>query len=113
MSKVDNINHITAKVLERYRNSIPRKAFIDAMNEVIEEVVESPLVETGEPVPGLQIIKSPYATAGELADLLSGACPPFRTSGEVDCRNVHCRDCWASWLTTGKPPKFDGKEERP
>ena len=32
MSKVDNVTHIMSQVLDRYRNSIPRKAFIDAMD---------------------------------------------------------------------------------
>ena len=110
MSKVDNVTHIMSQVLDRYRNSIPRKAFIDAMEKVIAEVIESPAVPDGEPVPGLQIVKSPYATAGDLAELLSGSCPPFRGSGEVDCRNVSCRDCWAAWLTTGRPANSERKE---
>ena len=110
MSKVDNITAITSRVLGKYRDSIPRKAFVRAMESVIEEVVESPVTADGEPVPGLQIVKNPYATAGELADLLSGSCPPFRVSGEVDCRDVSCRDCWAAWLTTGRPAKTERKE---
>ena len=104
MSKVNTITHITAKVLEKYRNSIPRKAFIEAMELVKEEVIEAATVPDCDPVPGLQIIKSPYATAGELADLLSGSCPPFSSRCEgVSCDRTTCRDCWLSWLTTGKP----------
>ena len=111
MSKIDTIDHITSKNLEKYRNSIPRKAFVAAMDLVKDATVEAAQVPDGEPVPGIQIIKSPYATAGELADLLSGACPPF-TSGcwPVPCSGTPCRECWLAWLATGRPPE-QRKEE--
>ena len=41
MNKIDTITRITAKVLDKYRNSIPRKAFIDAMDRVKEEAIEA------------------------------------------------------------------------
>lgn len=110
MNKIDTITNITSKVLGKYRNSIPRKAFIDAMDLVKETVIESAKIPTGEPVPGLQIVKSPYATAGELADLLSGSCPPFVESVAVPCDETTCRNCWLAWLTSGRP-RNNGKEE--
>ena len=40
----------------------------------------------------------------ELAELLSGACPPFTSECDpVHCHTTNCRDCWLAWLTTGKP----------
>lgn len=105
MNKIDTITQIETKVLDKYRNSIPRKAFIEAIELIKDCAIES------SKIPGLQIIKSLYATAGELADLLSGACPPFAAGcSSVSCDNTTCRDCWASWLTTGRP-KNEGKEE--
>ena len=42
---------------------------------------------------------------GKLADLISGACPPFPNSfSEVHCDEQSCRACWLAWLTTGKSP---------
>lgn len=111
MNKVDRIMSITARVLREHKGSIPREAFVETMAEATAVAIEPSFRPSeGDPVPGLQIIKSPYATAGDLAELLSGSCPPFRGSGEVDCRNVSCRDCWAAWLTTGKPAKPERKE---
>ncbi len=111
MNKIDTITQIEAKVLDKYRNSIPRKAFIEAIELIKDSAIESAKVPEGEPVPGLQIIKSPYATAGELSELLSGSCPPFAEGcGDVSCRDTSCRDCWLAWLTTGRP-KNEGKEE--
>lgn len=111
MNKIETITQIEAKVLDKYRNSIPRKAFIEAIELIKDAAIESAVVPNGEPVPGLQIIKSQYATAGELAELLSGSCPPFAESaGPVSCSATSCRDCWLSWITTGKP-KEEGKEE--
>jgi len=111
MNKIDTITQIETKALDKYRNSIPRKAFIEAIELIKDCAIESSKIPDGEPVPGLQIIKSPYATAGEPADLLSGACPPFAAGcSTVSCNNTTCRDCWASWLTTGRP-KNEGKEE--
>ncbi len=111
MNKVDTITGITSRVLEKYRNSIPRKAFIDAMDLVKETVIESAKIPTGDPVPGITIIKNPDTAAEQLADLLSGCCPPFAEgAGPVPCDETTCRDCWLAWLTTGKPGN-NGKEE--
>jgi len=53
---------------------------------------------------GIEILKDPYTTAGEIADILANGHPPFCT-GEVQCCKVSCRECWLAWLTTGEPPK--------
>lgn len=47
---------------------------------------------------GLEIIKAPGATAGEIADIISNPCPP--TIPEA-CDRLACRECWLAWLTTG------------
>lgn len=53
---------------------------------------------------GLEILKAPDATAGEIADILGKGHPPFAAGEKVDCSHVSCRECWLAWLTTGKPP---------
>lgn len=40
MSKIDNITGITSRVLDRYRNSIPRKAFTQAIEDVVAEAID-------------------------------------------------------------------------
>lgn len=113
MNKIETITQIETRVLDKYRNSIPRKAFIEAIELIKDSAIESARIPDGGPVPGLQIIKSPYATAGELADLLSGSCPPFTAECcSVSCSNVTCRDCWASWPTTGRPHNERKEENR-
>ncbi len=57
---------------------------------------------------GLEIIKSPTATAGEIADIISEHCPPVVPE---DCDRLACRTCWLSWLTTGEPPKEKGPSD--
>lgn len=54
---------------------------------------------------GLELIKAPETTAGEIADLISAQCPPIVPS---DCDRLSCRECWLAWLTTGAPPKEKG-----
>ena len=77
MNKSNTILQITSEVLDRYRNSISRKAFIQAMERVIELVLGP----------------------------LSGACPPFQQAkADFDCREFDCQTCWQSWLESGKPP---------
>ena len=105
MSKISTITRITSRVLDKYRNSIPRKAFIDAMEQVAAEAITSGEKQLGAPVPGIEILKRPDAIAGELADLISGACPPFPNGfSEVHCDEQSCHACWLAWLTTGKSP---------
>ena len=41
MNKIATITRITSRVLDKYRNSIPRKAFIDAMEQVAAEAITS------------------------------------------------------------------------
>ena len=52
---------------------------------------------------GLQILKAPGTTAGEIAAILAKGHPPFK-QGEVKCDLVSCEECWLAWLTTGKVP---------
>jgi len=53
---------------------------------------------------GLEILKDPSSTAGEIADILAHGHPPFYEEKPVACCHISCRDCWLAWLTTGKPP---------
>ena len=53
---------------------------------------------------GLEILKAPDATAGEIADILGKGHQPFGPDHKVECSLVSCRECWLAWLTTGKPP---------
>jgi len=115
MSKINIITRITSETLDKYRNSIPRKAFTRAMERIAEEVITSGERQTAGPIPGIEIIKRPDITTGELADLLSGCCPPFPDGfSVVHCDEVSCRACWLAWLTTGKSPTLkegdDGHE---
>lgn len=111
MNKIHTITRITSEVLDKYRNSIPRKAFTRAMERVTEEALTSGEIQPGHAQPGLEIIKQPGATAGELADLLSGSCPPYgEGAGFVHCDEASCRDCWLAWLVTGLPPCKKGDE---
>lgn len=57
---------------------------------------------------GLEIIKAPGTTAGEIADIISRPCPPV-IPGE--CDRLSCRECWLAWLTTGEAPKRKGPPE--
>ena len=94
MNKSNTILQITSEVLDRYRNSISRKAFIQAMERVIELAA----------CPGLQLIRAPEMDTECLAQLLSGACPPFQQAkADFDCREFDCQTCWQSWLESGKP----------
>lgn len=54
---------------------------------------------------GIELIKAPGSTAGELADIISKPCPP---SGVAECDRISCRECWLAWLVTGEPPKEKG-----
>ena len=48
---------------------------------------------------GLEIIKAPGTTAGEIADIISKPCPPIIPA---ECDKLSCRECWLAWLTTGE-----------
>lgn len=54
---------------------------------------------------GLEFLKNPGTTAGEIAEVLGKGCPPFQPGAKTDCSHVTCRECWLAWLTTGEPPK--------
>lgn len=57
---------------------------------------------------GLEIIKAPSSTAGEIADIVSKPCPPITPA---ECDRVSCRECWLAWLTTGEPPEKKGPSD--
>ncbi len=50
---------------------------------------------------GLEFLKAPDTTAGEIADIISQPCPPIVPE---NCDAISCRDCWLAWLTTGSAP---------
>ena len=50
---------------------------------------------------GLEFLKDPSTTAGEIAEIIGAGHPPF---GAVDCGKTTCGNCWLAWLTTGEPP---------
>lgn len=106
---VDVARRISKECLDHYRDSIPRKAFIEAMEQIAGKVPDR-APAPGISCPGIEIIKRPDITAGELADLLSGCCPPFcGKDGLVYCDDHSCRACWLAWLTTGEPPRKGGE----
>ena len=106
MKRKSVVDRIREDVLTKYRNAIPRKAFEQAMDRIATEVICSAESAPDDIRPGIEIIKNPDITAGELANLLSGQCPPYAQGvGSVNCDDHSCRTCWLSWLTTGnKPP---------
>lgn len=53
---------------------------------------------------GLEMLKSPYITAGEIAEILAAGHPPFCSNEPVQCDLVSCKECWLSWLVTGQQP---------
>lgn len=109
MNKANTILQITSEVLDRYRNSITRKAFTQAMERVIELVLGPGELPSQTACPGLQILRNPEMDTEYLAQLLSGSCPPFpQEQADFDCQEFDCRTCWQSWLATGRPPE---KEE--
>lgn len=59
---------------------------------------------------GLELLKAPGTTAGEIADIISKSCPP---EIPVDCDDIFCRDCWLAWLTgSGLPEKTEPPTEQ-
>lgn len=57
---------------------------------------------------GLELIKAPTTTAGEIADIISEHCPPVVPP---DCDHLSCRECWLAWLVNGEPPKEKGPSD--
>lgn len=51
---------------------------------------------------GLEILKAPGTTAGEIVDIIAEHCPPITPE---HCDKLSCRECWLAWLVTGEPPK--------
>lgn len=58
---------------------------------------------------GLELLKVPGTTAGEIADIISEHCPPIVPA---NCDRLSCRECWLSWLTTGEPLEAAGPSDR-
>lgn len=58
---------------------------------------------------GLELLKAPETTAGEIADIISAHCPLVVPN---ECDRLSCRECWLSWLTTGEPPKAKGPSDK-
>ena len=58
---------------------------------------------------GLELLKAPGTTAGEIADIISEHCPPVVPT---NCDPLSCRECWLAWLTTGEPPKAKGPSDK-
>lgn len=114
MNRKRIVDSIREDVLTKYRNSIPRKAFEEAMSRIATEVICSAESAPDDIRPGIEIIKQPDISAGELANLLSGHCPPYAKGvGFVHCDDHSCRACWLSWLTTGnKPPAKDSSGQK-
>ena len=96
MNKSNEIIQITSSVLERYRSSIPRKAFAEAMERVIELVLGPGECPATSDCPGLVMLRSPNMEVEHMAPL---------ESGDFTCDKYNCKSCWEAWLTTGKPPQ--------
>lgn len=108
-ASADIARRISEDYLEHYRDAIPRKAFIEAMEQITGQPAGWPTTP-GTARPGIEIIKRPGITAGELADLLKDGHPPFRCEDSaVHCDEHSCRECWLAWLTTGRPPRKEGE----
>ena len=58
---------------------------------------------------GLEIIRAPGTTAGEIADIIAEHCPPVTPE---HCDKLSCRECWLAWLATGEPPKEKGPSDK-
>ena len=106
MNKYNMILRITSEILDRYRNSIPRKAFIQSMEQV-NELVLGPAERLPQAVnPGLQLIRASELEADQISQLISGACPPFSLDhSDFVCQEHDCQECCKAWLLTGMPPK--------
>ena len=99
MNKSNEIIQITSSVLERYRSSIPRKAFAEAMERVIELVLGPGECPAKSDCPGLVMLRAPNMDAEHIAQLICGACPPFPLElGDFSCCEQDCQSCWKAWL---------------
>lgn len=109
MNKSNSILQVTSEVLGRYRNAIPRKAFIQAMERVIELTL-GPGGRLQQAVcPGLRLLQAPELDEEHAAQLLCGSCPPFpQEDADFACQEFDCQACWTSWLKTGRPPDKEG-----
>ncbi|MFR8004511.1 MAG: hypothetical protein ACLU6E_01995 [Dysosmobacter welbionis] len=108
MNKSNEIIQITSSVLERYRSSIPRKAFAEAMERVIESVLGPGECPAKSDCPGLVMLRAPNMDAEHMAQLICGACPPFPLElGGFSCCEQDCQSCWKAWLETGRPPQVE------
>lgn len=58
---------------------------------------------------GLEILRAPGTTAGEIVDIIAEHCPPVTLE---HCDRLSCRSCWEAWLTTGEPPKEMGPSDK-
>ena len=95
MNKSNEIIQITSSVLERYRSSIPRKAFAEAMERVIELVLGPGECPAKSDCPGLVMLRAPNMDAEHIAQLICGACPPFPLElGDFSCCEQDCQSCW-------------------
>ena len=70
MNKSNEIIQITSSVLERYRSSIPRKAFAEAMERVIELVLGPGECPAKSDCPGLVMLRAPNMDAEHIAQLI-------------------------------------------
>ena len=59
---------------------------------------------------GLELLKAPGTTAGEIVDIIAEHCPPVVPT---ECDRLSCRECWISWLITGEPPRGDIDSDQP
>ena len=108
MNKSNTIIRITSDVLGRYRNSITRNAFTQAMQRVAELTLGPGGPPPQPACPGLTLLQSPDLTLEQKALLICGACPPFPAElGDFPCHEQDCQTCWQSWLTTGEPPQVN------
>jgi hypothetical protein len=57
---------------------------------------------------GIEIIKAPSSTAGEIADIIAEHCPP---AIPTTCDRLSCRECWLAWLVTGEAAKETGPSD--
>lgn len=108
---------ITEVGAERLALKLPADFKIESvqhLRQLLQEV-DDDAKNSGEPfrsigrrsMTGLELLKAPEATAGEIADIISAPCPP---TIPAHCDGVSCRECWLTWLT-GEPPEEKGPSD--